>query len=162
MTTAGQERPSLIAADRLQAAVDDLATRLAALPEATFTRRPAPEEWTAAEVVGHMTEMMPYWARAALTVVRDPAQPFGRALDDPDRVGAVAAANTVPRAEALARMRSAAATAAAAIRDMDAAAWTTTGRHYARGETTVAALIETLVVEHAEGHCRQAVAAAGG
>src|SRR5688500_5268508 len=92
-------------AERLEAMVDELAERLTQLPESAFTQLAGPDDWTAAEVVGHMTEMMPYWATAAAAVAAEPGQSFGRALDDPDRVGAVAAANDVPRGEALARLR---------------------------------------------------------
>lgn len=153
--------PGMTDAERLEALVDDLAQRLNALPEESFTRRPAPEEWTAAEVIGHMAEMMPYWTRVTEAVVREPGRPLGRELDDPDRVGAVTAANDLPRAEALARMRHAAHEAATSIRSHDDAAWRTAGTHHSRGAMTVNEVITSLVVEHAEGHARQALAAAG-
>jgi DinB superfamily len=153
--------PGMTAAERLEATVDDLAQRLNALPEANFTRRLGADDWTAAEVIGHMSEMMPYWAHAADAILQQPGHPFGRALDDPDRVGAVATANGVPRAEALARMRHAAHAAATSIRAYDEAAWQTEGAHHARGAMTVGELIAEMVVEHAESHVQQALAAAG-
>ena len=100
--------PGIGEAERLTAMVDDLAVRLAALSEASFAQRSGPEEWTAAEVVGHMTELMPYWAHRAVAIARQPGGSWGRSLDDPDRVGAVRAANDLQRAEALARLRNAA------------------------------------------------------
>ncbi|MGH2583534.1 MAG: DinB family protein [Dehalococcoidia bacterium] len=154
-------RPGMTDAERLEAAVDELAAQLTALPEASFTHRATPEEWTAAEVVGHMAEMMPYWARAAAAVAAAPGQPFGRELDDPDRVGAVAKADDVPRGEALARLRHAAHEAATSIRSHDAAAWAQTGEHHSRGTMAVGAVIQLLMVEHAEAHVQQALDAAG-
>jgi len=154
-------RPGMTDAERLEATVGELAAELTALPEASFTHRAAPGEWTAAEVVGHMTEMMPYWARAAAAVAAAPGQSFGRELDDPDRVGAVASANDVHRGEALARLRHAAHEAAASIRAHDDAAWTQTGEHHSRGTMTVGAVIHLLVVEHAGEHVQQALDAAG-
>ena len=148
-------------AERLEAMVDELAERLTQLPESAFTRRAGPDDWTAAEVVGHMTEMMPYWASAAAAVSAEPGRSFGRALDDPDRVGAVAAANDVPRGEALARLRHAAHQAATTLRGLDDAARRATGNHHQRGEISADDAIRLLLMEHAEEHVRQALVAAG-
>ena len=156
-----ETRTGMTEAERLEAIVDDLATQLSALPEASFTHRSGAEEWTAAEVVGHMAEMMPYWARAAAAVAAEPGRSFGRQLDDPDRVGAVAAANAVPRAEALARLRHAAHEAATTIRALDGDAWQAAGEHHTRGTLTVGDVVQALVVDHAEEHVQQALAAAG-
>jgi len=153
--------PGMVDAERLEAIVDELAERLTQLPEAAFTRRPAPEEWSAAEIVAHMAEMMPYWARAAAAVAAEPGRAIGRELDDPDRVGALAGANDVPRAEALARLRHAAHEAASTLGGLDEAAWRATGRHHARGEMSIAEGVQSLIVEHAEAHVQQALAAAG-
>ena len=153
--------PGAVVAERIEALVDELATRLAGAPEEAFTRRRAAEEWTAAEVVGHLTEMFPYWARAAARIAAQPGSSFGRELDDPDRVGAVATANTVPRAAALAHLRHAAHESATMISALDAQGWDARGMHATRGEMPVHMLIMSLVVEHAEGHARQALAASG-
>lgn len=155
------EHPGVEEAERLEAMVDELATRLAALPEPSFTRRSAADQWTAAEVVGHMTEMMPYWVRVAAAVAAEPGRAFGRPLDDPDRVGAVRAATDLPRAEALARLRHAAHEAATALRALDADAWQRTGTHATQGVMTVGAAIETFLIRHAEAHVAQALTAAG-
>ena len=155
------ENPAPATAERLTAAIDDFAARLAALPESSFTRRTGADDWAAAEVVGHMTEMMPYWARVAVAVAAEPGRAFGRDLADPDRIGAVQAANDRPRTEALARLRDAARQAAASIAAHSADAWRIEGVHPSRGRMTVGAVIESLVVEHAEGHIRQALESAG-
>jgi hypothetical protein len=155
------DHPGVNCAERLEAMVDELATRLSAVPEGSFVRRSGPDDWTAAEVVGHMTEMMPYWAGVAAAVAAEPGRSFGRPLDDPDRIGAVRAANDVHRAEALARLRHAARQTAESIRSHDTAAWQTRGLHPTRGPMTVGDVFESLVVEHAAGHCRQALDAAG-
>jgi uncharacterized damage-inducible protein DinB len=158
----GGTYPGMIDAERLEALVDELAERLTQLPEAAFTRRSAPDEWTAAEVVAHMTEMMPYWARALSAVAADPSRRVGRALDDPDRVGAVAGANQVPRAEALTRLRHAAHETAAAISRFDEDTWRAERLHDTRGPMGIGEAVRALVIEHAEGHVRQALTAAGG
>ena len=153
--------PGIGEAERLTAMVDDLAVRLAALPEASFTQRSGAEEWTAAEVVGHMTELMPYWAHRAVAIARQPGASWGRSLDDPDRVGAVRTANDLPRAEALARLRNAAHEAATVLASLNENDWQTTGMHTERGATTIAELVKQGLVEHAASHVRQALTAAG-
>jgi uncharacterized damage-inducible protein DinB len=154
-------RPGLMDAERLEAAVDELAVRLTALPEPSFTRRTEVEEWTAAEVVGHMTELLPYWARITTAVAAEPGRSFGRALDDPDRVGAVATANVVPRGESLARLRHASHEASQTIRAFDSAQWSSAGMHPTNGTMTVGEMVQQLMIEHAIAHAHQALVAAG-
>lgn len=146
---------------RLMAQVDELAAELAALPEESFTRRARPEDWTAAEVTGHLTEMMPYWAGVVTAVAARPGSAFGRAEDDPDRLGAVRAANAISRGEALTRLRQAAHTAALAFSAQSDADRDATGVHPQHGAMTVAAVIEMTVLSHLESHTRQALEAAG-
>jgi uncharacterized damage-inducible protein DinB len=153
--------PGMTDAEKLEAMVDELATRLTALPEDSFTRRQSPDEWTAAEVVAHMAEMMPYWARVAAAIAREPGSSFGRELDDPDRVGAVTSSNQIPRSESLARLRHAAHEAATAIRGLDASAWEISGKHQTRGEMSIARLIDELLMAHVAAHVQQALTAAG-
>jgi hypothetical protein len=155
-------QPGMMEAERLEALVDDLAARLTALPEATFTRRPAAAAWSAAEVVAHMSEMMPYWAGAVVAAAQEPGRRIGRELDDPDRTGAIVGANDRPRAEALTRLRHAAHDAATAIRALDVAGWRARVAHYSRGAMEIGDAVRSLIVEHAEGHVHQALEAAGG
>lgn len=152
--------PGAVDAERLTALVDQLATELTALPEASFTERRAADQWSAAEVVGHLTELIPFWAHRAVVIARQPGGSWGRSLDDPDRVGAVAAAGDVPRGEALTRLRAAAHEAAALLSSIDDAGWHATGIHSERGDTPVAELVKTGLIAHVESHVRQATAAA--
>ena len=154
--------PAAAAGQRMITIGDDLVSRLAALPEATFTQRRRTDDWTAAEVVGHMTEIMAYWTRVAAAIADEPGRTFGRDLDDPDRLGAVRSANDRPRAEALGRLRDATRAAALALAALGPRAWQTEGVHVSRGPMTVGAVIETFLVQHAAGHSHQALAAAGG
>lgn len=153
-------QPGMTDAERLEAIVDELAARLTALPDSSFTYRAGPDEWTAAEVVGHLTEMLPYWAGVATAIANEPGRTFGRALDDPDRAGAVASANQVPRAESLARLRHATHEASHAVRALNTSQWQRSGVHPERGTMTVGRLIEDLMIDHAETHVQQALAAA--
>src|SRR5207248_1449197 len=57
-------------------------------PEA-FHRRPAPEEWTAAELTGHVAEFPVTFSEQARRVSESPGPQLGRSLDDPGRLAAV-------------------------------------------------------------------------
>lgn len=153
--------PGPMYAEHVRAAADELIARLVQRDEATFTHRPGPDEWSAAEVVGHMREMLPYWAGVAAAVAAAPGTRFGRALDDPARLAAVANANAIPRADALHGLRDAAHQSAMTIAALDDDAWAREGVHPQRGPQSVEIIIRTLVVEHAEMHLRQALDAAG-
>src|SRR5262249_30991475 len=150
------EQPGVLIAERLEATVDELATELAALPEESFTRRAALGGWTAAEVVGHLTEMMPYWARVAAEVGKQPRRPLGRRMAAPARLGAVPTANVVPRAEPLAPRRPAVKEAAPAIKANEGAFWSGVGVHPTFGELPGGGFIPSRPVEHADGPVGQA------
>lgn len=154
--------PGAELAEQLEAQIDELIVELTALPEAAFTQRSGADEWTAAEVVGHLSEMMPYWSEVAVQVAAAPGTGLGRELDDPDRVGPVAAANEIPRGEALSRLRAAAHTAAERLRSLADRDWQATGVHRTTGPMTVEAMVRGLLVEHAAGHVQQALDAANG
>src|ERR1700722_15167015 len=51
--------------------------------EEAWLRKPADGEWSAAEIVGHIIELEPYWAREAARLAADPGVEIGRGLDDP-------------------------------------------------------------------------------
>lgn len=154
-------RPGMAHAERLEAMVDELAARLTALPEDAYTRRASEEEWTAAEVVGHVIEVMSYWPGMAAAIAAEPGLSFGRDLDDPDRIGAVRSANDVPRTEALTRLRHATHEAANSIRGFDTEQWETSGMHRTRGPSTVGQVVDELLIEHVAAHVHQALDAAG-
>lgn len=154
--------PGIEQAEKLEASIDELIARLAALPEGSFTARASIEDWTAAEVVAHMTEMLPYWTRVVATAIAEPDRPLGRAMDDPDRLGPVATANAVPRSEALNHLRHAVHEAATFIRGITDAQWRTVAVHRVQGPLTVNTMVRTLMVDHAENHVQQALRAAGG
>jgi DinB superfamily len=58
-------------------------------PEA-FHRRPGPDEWTAAELTGHVSEFPATFADQARRLASSPGAPLGRTLDDPGRLAALA------------------------------------------------------------------------
>lgn len=115
------------------------------------------DEWSTMQILGHLVEMIPYWlghCRRLITASGSPPS-FGRSLDAPDRLAGVAQGQSAHPDELLGLLKQEIDTAAASIRRMTPEERTKTGIHLRRGEMTVAEILETLVVSHAEEHVAQ-------
>jgi uncharacterized damage-inducible protein DinB len=154
--TLGEER-----ARRLEETVRRLLRRVERLGADDLYREPGPGEWSAMQVMAHMAEAMPYWARQARLVASRPdhGQPFGRTAEDPDRIAAVEQHAHDALEEMLARLRSGLAQAVATLRAIPLEGWTRVGRHAHRGEMTVEQLVARFLVSHMEEHAQQVEAA---
>src|SRR5256885_1980215 len=60
------------------------------LSEEQFRRRPAPDEWTAAEITGHVSEAPLTFANHARRLAAEGGGKAGRPPEDPGRLAAVA------------------------------------------------------------------------
>lgn len=121
---------------------------------------PGENEWSALQVMGHMTEMIPYWLNHCRTVIAAAEPPhFGRSLDAPERLAAVDP-DTLRNPEELLRvLGQEIQTAAAAIRQFSPQERAKKGVHIRNGEMTVDTMLEMLIVAHAEAHLEQVRAA---
>jgi hypothetical protein len=145
-------------AQRLERVAEALSAALAAPGVAQrLSTAPGPSEWSVLETLGHTVEMIPYWlnhCRALIAAAGDPP-PFGRTLDAPERLAGVALGAASGPAELMRRLDAEVQAAAAAIRAMSSADRTRAGLHPRHGEMTVAAVVETFIVSHAEEHLVQ-------
>jgi uncharacterized damage-inducible protein DinB len=158
MTTPAAEGTGEAQARRLERVYDEVA-RLLREPGVASRRRAAPgeKEWSAMQALGHMTEMIPYWLHHCRTLIAATGAPpsFGRTADSPERLAGVAhGASTEPDA-LLRQLEQEIRTAAATIRKLSAAERSKRGISSSRGEMTVAAVIESFIVSHAEEHLAQ-------
>lgn len=149
-------------AQRLEAAIERLLSEAATWQEVELYRSPAEGEWTAMKVLAHLAEMQPYWAHQLERVVAAPGQPFGRTMEDPERIAAVEDHAQDALEPMLARLRAATAEATSILRSLDDSAWTSTGIHSRRGEMDLGAIVEFFLVGHAEEHVEQAIRAVRG
>lgn len=144
-------------ARRLEAAIAHLLAEAATWQESDLYARPSAGEWTAMEVLAHMVEMQPYWAQQIKRVLAQPGGPFGRTHDDTDRTAFVEAHARDSLAGILSDMGSARDAATAVLRSLSEDDWAQIGLHSRRGEMSVAAIAESLLVGHVEEHVQQAV-----
>lgn len=154
---AGDVEPSRqeLAAAALLLAAEEARALLANVPDDVWGRKHGADDWSAANVAGHMAEAMPYWAVTACDLSTSPGAPVGRAHDGPERLGGVAHGDRLSPSEAtdeIARSAAQAAAAARAISDQD---WDTPLRHPEHGEMTAGGVVERFAVAHAREHLDQ-------
>ncbi len=146
---------------RLEAVRDQLVTLLRQ-PEVAARLRAAPgeTEWSALQTVGHTIEMIPYWLHHCQTIIAASEPPtFGRGMDDPERLAAVALGATSGVDFLLSRLNEEVEKAVPAIRQFSASDRARKGLHVRRGDMSVDDIIEQFIIAHAEEHLAQVQAA---
>jgi uncharacterized damage-inducible protein DinB len=144
-------------ASRLERVVGSVVEKVKGLSSEALHREPAPGEWSVMMTLGHVSEVLPYWSRQARRVAlsdRDD-ELIGRALDDPDRVGAVERHATARVDDILPLLRDGLAEAARTVRDLPPDRWSRTAQHPRLGAITVEYIVEHFLVEHVEEHLGQ-------
>jgi uncharacterized damage-inducible protein DinB len=117
-------------------------------------------EWSAMQILGHLVEMIPYWLSHCHTIITATEPPvFGRSLDAPERLAGVEHGAAGEPDQVLDALHEAVQSAGQTIRAMSPADRNRKGMHASRGEMTVAEIIETFIVVHAESHLAQLQAA---
>jgi uncharacterized damage-inducible protein DinB len=165
VTTPAADNPGEIQARRLERVYDDVA-RLLEDPGVASRLRIAPgkDAWSAMQTLGHMTEMIPYWlnhCRALIAAAGSPPR-FGRTAGSPERLAGVARGATADPDALLRRLEEEVRAGAATIRKLSEVERSKRGISGERGEMTVAEVIESFIVSHAEEHLAQVDAALRG
>ncbi len=122
---------------------------------------PGKDAWSAMQTLGHMTEMIPYWLNHCSVLIAATGSPprFGRRAGSPERLAGVAHGATADPAALLGRLKEEVRAAAGTIRNLSEAERNKRGLNPERGEMTVAEVIESFIVGHAEEHLAQVQAA---
>ncbi|MBE7471483.1 MAG: hypothetical protein DPW09_27875 [Anaerolineae bacterium] len=144
-------------AQRLEQVYEQLALLLNQ-PDVAQRLRTAPSanEWSAIEILGHITEMIPYWLDHCQRLIAAAEPPrFGRTLDAPERLAGVEQATTRDPDELLRLLNHEVQEAVTVIRHLSFEERGKTGIHLRQGEMTVAEVIERFIVAHAEDHLAQ-------
>ena len=162
MTTHGKENPGETQARRLERVYEEVATLLREPRVASrLGTAPGKDEWSAMQTLGHMTEMIPYWLShcRVLIAATGEAPTFGRTPGSPERLDGVARGAAAQPDELLGQLRDEVRAAAGAIRKLSPVERGKRGVHPGRGEMTVAEVLESFIVGHAEEHLAQVQAA---
>ena len=122
---------------------------------------PGRSEWSAMQTLGHMTEMIPYWLNHCRTLIAATGTPpaFGRTPGSPERLAGVSRGASADPDALLRQLHEAVRAAASEIRQLSTTERGKRGISSERGEMTVAQVIESFIVDHAEEHLAQAQSA---
>lgn len=159
MTAPADQNESQV--QRIQAAAAKIAETLQR-PEVAYRLRTAPSqnEWSAMQVMGHVTEMLPYWLHHSKAIIDSPTpHTFGRALDDPERLAGVERGSISDPAQVISQLNQAVADISAFIRTLTPDQRAKTGNNVTRGVMSVDDIVEKNMVAHAEAHLDQVRAA---
>jgi DinB family protein len=162
VTTGAAENRGETQAKRLEQVYEEVA-KLLRDPRVASRLGAAPDKdaWSAMETLGHMTEMIPYWlnhCRVLIAATGDPPR-FGRTAGSPERLAGVAHGATAKPDALLARLEQEVRAAAGTIRTLSVVERSKRGISSERGEMTVADVVESFIVGHAEEHLAQVQAA---
>jgi DinB superfamily len=166
VTTSHAGSPGEAQAKRLERVYEQV-TRLLRDPGvgARLRAAPGPDEWSAMQTLGHMTEMIPFWLNHCLVLIAAPpggALPtFGRTPGSPERLAGVAHGATAQPDMLLGELEKEVRAAATAIRKLSVPERGKRGVHPGRGEMTVDDVLESFIVGHAEEHLAQVQATLG-
>jgi len=162
MTTRAAENPGETQARRLEQVYDEVA-RLLRDTDVASRLRTAPDQdaWSAMQTLGHVTEMIPYWLNHCRVLIAATGAPprFGRTAGSPERIAGVAHGATAEPRALLARLEEEVRSAAGTIRKLSEAERNKRGISGERGEISVAEVIDSFIVSHAEEHLAQVKAA---
>ena len=125
---------------------------------------PRHREWVEREVLAHVDEMLPYWLGEIERVLVGPVEPvpFGRPPTDLVRTLTVDRDRTLPIPELYARLDNSLERVLRRLLELDERQVSRRGFHNQRGEMTVRQIVEIMLAEHIEEHCRQIAVALEG
>ena len=156
--TASETGASLSATLRSRA--EAFASFIEGLDEARFHHHPGPDEWSAAELAGHVSEFPVTFARQAAALARNPGMAVHREPTDPGRIAAIARLQGAGPRQSAAIVRGAAEEAASFIEPIEEVAWALSGVRPDGEVVTAKLLIERYAIGHLAMHLAQAQAAA--
>jgi hypothetical protein len=149
--------------ERMRTARDNLVRMrsridLSAPPPDDLPRR---REWVAREVLAHTVEMLPYWLGEIERVIAGPIEPvpFGRTPADLVRMLTVDRDRTLPMFELYARLDNSLERVLRRLLELDERQAARRGLHKSRGEMTVRQIVDVMLADHIEEHCKQLAAA---
>jgi len=131
---------------------------LSAPPPDDLPRR---REWVAREVLAHTVEMLPYWLGEIERIIAGPIEPvpFGRTPADLVRMLTVDRDRTLPMFELYARLDNSLERVLRRLLELDERQAARRGLHKTRGEMTVRQIVDVMLADHIEEHCKQLAAA---
>ena len=149
--------------ERMRTARDNLVRlrnrlELSAPPPESLPRH---RDWVGREVLAHVDEMLPFWLGEIERVLvgRVEPVPFGRLPTDLVRTLTVDRDRTLPIQELYARLDNSLERVLRRLLELDERQVSRRGLHKQQGEMTVKQIVDVMLAQHIEEHCKQLAAA---
>jgi hypothetical protein len=142
--------------DDVAAAGEEFARFVEGLPADVIHRRSGGEEWSVAEISGHVAESPLFHVTTVRRLLADPQTTFGRPREDARRLAAVPSLAGAAPAEVAAAVRRTFGEVLTVLKALTPDAWQARGRLHNGEERTVEQTVETSIVEHVRDHLKQA------
>ena len=113
--------------------------------------------WGPPEVLAHVAEMLPYWFGEVERIVAAPPEsvPFGRIGTDPVRIAIIERDRSLPVGELYDRIDAGFDRWTRRLGTLTSELWDRTGAHPTRGDMSVEAIVDRMIVSHSEEHAEQ-------
>ena len=127
----------------------------------TLRESPAQGEWNAIQILAHVAEFVPFWAKQARLLAErdDGGAAFGRSTvnpeEDPERLAAVERYGSYARGAVIDVLERGLAQAREDIHSIQPDRWSRTGRHADGTVRTVAQVVDELIIDHLAAHSHQ-------
>ena len=113
--------------------------------------------WYPPELLAHVAEMVPYWMAQIERILEGYPEPvpFGRVQTDEERIAAIGRDRALPVGDLFDRIATRTDAAAGRLGELSAEQLERRGTHPTRGEMTVGAVVERMLINHIGEHVEQ-------
>jgi hypothetical protein len=113
--------------------------------------------WGPPEVLAHLAEMLPYWLGEVQRILASPPGPvpFGRVGTDARRIDIIGRDRSLPVGELHDRIEAGLKGWAGRLPTLTVDDWTRLGSHPTRGDMSIEAIVERMLISHTEEHAEQ-------
>ena len=146
----------LLARSRLDDLRGDVEARAPWPASENFGAEPE-SSWYPPELLAHVAEMVPYWMAQIERILEGYPEPvpFGRVQTDEERIAAIGRDRALPVGELFDRIADRTELAARRLGELSAEQIERRGTHPTRGEMTVGAIVERMLINHIDEHVEQ-------
>ncbi|MBB6446121.1 DinB family protein [Bacillus benzoevorans] len=128
------------------------------LSEETIRWKPSEAEWSILQILSHVKEATPYWIHEAKRVIEKPGSEWGRGLQEPNRLAAVANPDALSVSETIAGVEALIGYVRAELSEFSEEQLhiESPHRNFAKfGNKQVSFIIGHFIDEHVAGHLKQ-------
>lgn len=146
---------------RIETLVNELLAQVRGVPLSARHRAATEGEWTAIQVLAHVTEFVPFWARQARWLSEQEQEKirFGRSTadpeQDPERLGAIERYGNYSLSGIEGLLQKGRAQAVEDLQAIRSETWTRTGQQVNGQVRTVAQVVDELLIDHLVAHIQQ-------